>query len=1295
MKLLHGIWRQIWLTVVVALVMLALYSSLGRQLVPLLENYQPDIEQWLTETIGQPVQIGELQGSWTGVSPVIKIKNLSVGGEQGINFELLEADIALGSSLFYRLPIFNSIRIEGSQGSFTQLDDTHWQLASDWIVNIPTQIESPKKTPAWPQWLALQKDIRLNSLELKLTRLHQEEETFQLSQVRWRSLGQQHELKADLQLGQETLTSIRLQASLVGDLWPLQAQNGRVYLELEEQDWSQWFTLDENVPVAVHELTGSMQGWLSVNKGSLESVYLKADIKGLKLRREQQDFSLDEGQIVLAGAHYGDDWYLQLRPHFKQELPFEQISVSQVKVGAQNVWQMHVPELDVSAAQYLLEKYQLLPEKIAHFIDGTAPQGQAEDIRFTALLDKNTKKFKFDLQAQVNDLHSTAFSGIPALHGANVKLRIQKLAGLVEFEDTSLQLHLSDLYTPSWQLEQLTGRFRWLIHADYGQLLLEDTHARIKENEASWPVSANLQILLPKDPDEIEPSLSLLLGVDEGPVSLQSQLVPNLVGSEVQEWLNQSLQSGQVKDAVFALQMSLDKDRNSVDNDFSTQLYLGFEDAELSYLSEWPTVKDLNGDFYFNSPNMDVRIEQGQTLGGSLKPNSGHARLRPLKQGMLLEVAAGIRGDSSEGLAYFTQTPLREVVNNAFDEWKLEGEHETDLLLRINLGVEEADGMPEVWLSSYFANNHLFLSDLKLDFEELSGALHYSSLSGLSSKELKGKTLGGDFLGNISSKIAADNQLAITLTGQGAAQWQKIRQWQPLFVLEPINGSLSYNANLHVAGGQTRLSLSSDLQGSGVELPAPFAKEKAEHSNLKVDVLAGKKQTFEVVYGQDLHASFVLSDAEVERGQVMLGGAQSKLPANKGVEVRGHLPEVILEDWWRAWQRLNGDTQLTAAEESKAASVLHLIALDADAVDAWGVPLGKTKIQAKYENNWQISLESPVAKGDIQYRSTHHPVTAQLDYLRLPKDEVAAEEQEAEVIVDPWNEIDPQDLPEIDLFIARLQLGEQKYGRWQLESRTIDQGLQIKVLDSDVFGEQLTGMVQWLKIDQKHQTNIIDMRLKGTHIEQLQKGFQQPVLIESEQVSGHFNASWPYSPLGYRAKDISGTGDILLKKGRLITDSAGAVKAFGILNVNSLSRRLKLDFSDLYKSGLAFDSIKGSMKVEEGVLTLTDTITVEGPGGKFIVTGNTSLLDQELDMRVAVVLPVSTNLPLVAVLAGLAPPVAASIFITERLIGDELSRFTTANYDLLGTWQEPEMTIRGAFNKDGSEKRGLKKFFGR
>ena len=125
-----------------------------------------------------------------------------------------------------------------------------------------------------------------------------------------------------------------------------------------------------------------------------------------------------------------------------------------------------------------------------------------------------------------------------------------------------------------------------------------------------------------------------------------------------------------------------------------------------------------------------------------------------------------------------------------------------------------------------------------------------------------------------------------------------------------------------------------------------------------------------------------------------------------------------------------------------------------------------------------------------------------------------------------------------------------------------------------------------------------------------------------------------------------------------------------------------LDFSDLYESGVAFDLMKSRLSIEDGLITFVEPLWIDGPSAKFQTRGTVNLVTEELDQQLIVTFPITSSLPLVAVLAGLAPQVAASIYVTEKLIGEELEQFTSARYNVSGTITEPKMKIDQAFNNE-------------
>jgi len=293
--------------------------------------------------------------------------------------------------------------------------------------------------------------------------------------------------------------------------------------------------------------------------------------------------------------------------------------------------------------------------------------------------------------------------------------------------------------------------------------------------------------------------------------------------------------------------------------------------------------------------------------------------------------------------------------------------------------------------------------------------------------------------------------------------------------------------------------------------------------------------------------------------------------------------------------------------------------------------------------------------------------------------------------VDPMAEFIPADVSAMDITIQELYYGTRNFGRWQATTRPIPSGLSLQVLDSDMKGIKLQGTLDWVLREGQHATRMTEFDVSASKVADIQRAFRLQPVVEGDRLTGKFSLDWIGSPAGFDTETLNGKANFRITDGRVNAEGAAALKAFGALNFNSIFRRLRLDFSDLVGSGLAFDTMKGAASIEQGVLTLSEPITVDGPGGKFLTSGMTNLNTTELDMKLAVTFPVTNTLPLVAVLAGFAPPVAASIYVTERLIGDELERFTSASYTISGTWEEPDVKLNKAFDNDveGKKSRGF------
>ena len=130
---------------------------------------------------------------------------------------------------------------------------------------------------------------------------------------------------------------------------------------------------------------------------------------------------------------------------------------------------------------------------------------------------------------------------------------------------------------------------------------------------------------------------------------------------------------------------------------------------------------------------------------------------------------------------------------------------------------------------------------------------------------------------------------------------------------------------------------------------------------------------------------------------------------------------------------------------------------------------------------------------------------------------------------------------------------------------------------------------------------------------------------------------------------------------------------------NSIGRRLRLDFSDLFSKGTAYDTLDGGLYVDNGVLHSEQPVVLEGPGVKIQSDGSLNLRTNEVDMGMLVTLPVTNNLPLAALIAG-APQIGGVLFLADKILGDKVARFASVKYKISGDWQQPTVEFDRAFD---------------
>ena len=293
----------------------------------------------------------------------------------------------------------------------------------------------------------------------------------------------------------------------------------------------------------------------------------------------------------------------------------------------------------------------------------------------------------------------------------------------------------------------------------------------------------------------------------------------------------------------------------------------------------------------------------------------------------------------------------------------------------------------------------------------------------------------------------------------------------------------------------------------------------------------------------------------------------------------------------------------------------------------------------------------------------------------------------------------PENLVAAKIDIQQLYWGDQDIGQWKFLLSPSSNAVLVHDLHvnyaSMLFSTEADNGLLWAKNESGEYASSLSLIGKSDSIEDFISHFgndakgQSP--IRSKHADVTIDLSWEGGPDTFTLNKADGTIEFNFKDGQFLKTSdsaAGLLKLIGVINFDTIVRRMKLNFSDLYKEGLSFDKLSGSLNISDSMARFYDTpITVKAPSSQFSLSGEVDLAASTIDAKLIATLPVASNLPWVAVLTG-GLPVAAGVYIASKVFEDELDRLSSAVYIIEGSLADPDVNFDRLFdNKTGEENR--------
>jgi uncharacterized protein YhdP len=167
--------------------------------------------------------------------------------------------------------------------------------------------------------------------------------------------------------------------------------------------------------------------------------------------------------------------------------------------------------------------------------------------------------------------------------------------------------------------------------------------------------------------------------------------------------------------------------------------------------------------------------------------------------------------------------------------------------------------------------------------------------------------------------------------------------------------------------------------------------------------------------------------------------------------------------------------------------------------------------------------------------------------------------------------------------------------------------------------------------------------------------------------------SWPGTLIDFNLARVSGQMQTDLSNGRFAKVNPGVARLLGVISLQSLTRRIKLDFTDVFSEGFSFDSLKGSSLIKQGIFT-SDNMVMKGPAADVRIQGEVNLAAETQKIMLHVEPHLSEGFALAAGAAMINPVIGVAALAAQKVLQDPVSKIFAVDYRVTGTLSDPVVT---------------------
>jgi uncharacterized protein YhdP len=266
----------------------------------------------------------------------------------------------------------------------------------------------------------------------------------------------------------------------------------------------------------------------------------------------------------------------------------------------------------------------------------------------------------------------------------------------------------------------------------------------------------------------------------------------------------------------------------------------------------------------------------------------------------------------------------------------------------------------------------------------------------------------------------------------------------------------------------------------------------------------------------------------------------------------------------------------------------------------------------------------------------------------------------------------------MNLRVDDFRIGDRALGRLDLRARNDKGAWHLETLNLQNPDGGLTGSAVWRNDGQGgHQTRL-DFDLTASDVGRLlnRLGFVDAIRRGTARLAGNMRWNGPLTGIHYPS--LTGEMTVSAENGQFNKLEPGVGRLLGLISLQSLPRRLTLDFRDIFSEGLAFDSIEGRTAVTAGVMRTADPLRINSPAAQIMIEGEADLKNETQRLQV-LVRPMVGSVAAIGAATLVNPLAGAAALVASTILRNPLGRLFSYRYLVTGSWSDPMVEKVGQF----------------